>query len=121
MHSDLEFTRPRRNAQLYQAVWPELSFWPSGGPFLIGPAGDDARQGYPERFDLLAAGRAADRDAQSAKAVAMPHRLQHVAWPDLSRRAGGAGRQRDTRKIEGDLGRLGLDAGNSEECRVGKP
>ena len=48
------------------------------------------------------------------------HRFQHMARPDLSRRAGGTRRKRDAGKIEADLRRLGLQARNSEECRVGK-
>ena len=73
------------------------------------------------RRNLFLAGRMPDRHAQGTRIVAKTHRFQDMAGPDLARRAGRAGRQRDAGEVEGDLRRLRLHAGNGKEDGVGQP
>ncbi len=101
--------------------------WPCGqsAPPLRRPSSPSARrarisaQRRLEQIDILVVVRARSKRA-ARRHVAKAHRLQHMARPDLARRTGRAGRKRDAGKIERDLRRLGLHAGNSEKHRVGK-
>ena len=57
----------------------------------------------------------------SSRIIATAHRLQHMAGPDLARRAGRTSRKRNAGEVEGDLRRLRLHAGNGKEGGVRQP